>query len=473
MLDDLLSTARRQAEQSDPPVRVAALMRVARVQTKFDAGQARITFENALEDVRRLPPPERDLLLHQARLLAAAVCPDLLPEAPPGRTPLERFEPGELVRIMLDHGHSDAAFAFTMGEQLGFPFSMVGNLIHRLEDQDARLRLLRRAVEAWRASCDDHFIFLFQHHWKQLSQPEALDIAQEIVRDALDKPDRPTRAGYGEGNPAFTSVRENTFFRMWHVLLHLDAPLAASLLAGHEQLAVAVRRFPKGLETMQEEAEEKRKNLSGQTCGGGFLMTGSGKDLPYAKSLLQAAKDGDFETPMQHAIESYLEETAPENPNAAPKEFWASTGRFRCILYRAGKRLGWDAARYLERIPDRDLRLAAQIELAAALAGLPELTGPQRFRPSRAARLARFDKMALEKPMGKPMRSPKGLSIRCPKCQWRPGEQTRWSCNCRHLWNTFWTGGQCPACHFQWTATVCHRCGETSRHSDWYLQNET
>jgi hypothetical protein len=473
MLDDLLSRAREQAEQSDPPVRVAALMRVARVQTKLDAGQARITFEQALEDVRRLPRPERDLLLEQARLLAAAVCPELLPEPPAAGNPHARFESGELVRIMLDHGHTDAALTFAMGEHLSFPFGMVGNLIHRLEDQDARLALLRRAVQAWQASRDDAFVWLFEYQWKLLPQPEALQIAREIVRGVLNRPDRETKAGYDEQKLVITSVRENTLFRMWHVLLHLDSPLAASLLAGHEQLAVAVRRFPKGMETMQEEAEEKRKNLSGQTCGGGFIMAGKPKDLPYVRSLMQAAKDGDFEAPMQHAIESYLEETAPENPNAAPKEFWASTGRFRSILYRAGKLLGWDAARYLERIPDRDLRLAAQIELAAALAGLPELTGPQRFRPSRAARLARFDKTALDKPMGNPMRSPTGLSIRCPKCQWRPGQQTRWSCNCRHLWNTFWTGGQCPACHFQWTVTVCHRCGETSRHSDWYLQNET
>ena len=53
---------------------------------------------------------------------------------------------------------------------------------------------------------------------------------------------------------------------------------------------------------------------------------------------------------------------------------------FRAILYRAGKLLGVDATIYLDRIPDRDLRLLAQIELAAALVGLPELSGPRRFR---------------------------------------------------------------------------------------------
>jgi len=41
MLDDLLAGARAQAERSEPPVRAAALLRIARVQTAFDRGQAR------------------------------------------------------------------------------------------------------------------------------------------------------------------------------------------------------------------------------------------------------------------------------------------------------------------------------------------------------------------------------------------------------------------------------------------------
>lgn len=227
---------------------------------------------------------------------------------------------------------------------------------------------------------------------------------------------------------------------------------------GHEQLAAAVRRFPAGSETILEEAEERRKNVSGQTgSGGGFVMAGDRKDLPYLKSLMQARKDGDFESPLKYALERYQEDTAPENPNTAPKEFWFSINNFRAILYHAGKLLGEDAVKYLDRIPDRDLQLLARIELAAALAGLPELAGPRRFQPSREARAARFDKRIADEPRGEPMRSPDGLSIRCPKCHWRPGEQTIWSCNCRHLWNTFSTGGRCPSCNFQWTVTVCHR----------------
>ena len=79
----------------------------------------------------------------------------------------------------------------------------------------------------------------------------------------------------------------------------------------------------------------------------------------------------------------FLSEGAhPDRPNQAPQEFWPSTCTFRSILYSAGKRLGREAAVYLDRIPEADLRLFAQIELAAGLAGLPELRGTQReYRP--------------------------------------------------------------------------------------------
>jgi hypothetical protein len=470
MVDELLEEARKQVGRSVAPIRCAALMRIARIETKGDAGQARITFEMALEEIRRLARSERDLLLEQARLLSAAVCPDLLPQLISGSGRFHHFESSTLVRVMLEHGHHAAALNFAMdpGEVAPFPFSMMGNLLHGLEDPEARRALFRRTVEAWRVSRDQHFVQLFSYHWKVLPTAEALEVAHDLVRDALDKPDQTTKAGYME-EAVFTSARENTIFQLWAALLHLDAPMAQSLLAGHEQLAVAVRRFPAGMETIHAEAEERRKNIAPGERGGGFIMVGNAKDFPYQKSLMQAAKDGDFEPAIQYALGHYGEDTAAENPNTAPKEFWYSANSFRAILYRAGKLLGADATTYLDGIPDRDLRLFAQIELAAALAGLPELSGPRRFHPSREARAARFDKMVADKPPDKPVRSPDGRSIRCPKCQWSPGERAHWGCKCRHLWNTFSTGGRCPSCHFQWTTTACHRCGEMSPHDAWYV----
>lgn len=69
--------------------------------------------------------------------------------------------------------------------------------------------------------------------------------------------------------------------------------------------------------------------------------------------------------------------------------------------------------------------------------------------------------------------------IRCPLCQWRPDAASLWCCvsdrtpepffhGCGTLWNTFQTGGRCPGCLHQWQWTSCHRCGEWSRHLDWY-----
>ena len=38
-----------------------------------------------------------------------------------------------------------------------------------------------------------------------------------------------------------------------------------------------------------------------------------------------------------------------------------------------------------------------------------------------------------------------GPRIRCPLCAWSPGKEDRWFCICGHEWNTFDTGGVCPA----------------------------
>ena len=60
--------------------------------------------------------------------------------------------------------------------------------------------------------------------------------------------------------------------------------------------------------------------------------------------------------------------------------------------------------------------------------------------------------------------------IFCPKCQWRPRAEDRWSCEpkCGTVWNTFWTRGMCPGCAKQWAVTQCLECKKTSPHKDWY-----
>jgi len=52
-----------------------------------------------------------------------------------------------------------------------------------------------------------------------------------------------------------------------------------------------------------------------------------------------------------------------------------------------------------------------------------------------------------------------GPRIRCPLCGWSPGKGDQWACSCGHEWNTFDTGGVCPACLHQWTETKCLKAG--------------
>ena len=58
--------------------------------------------------------------------------------------------------------------------------------------------------------------------------------------------------------------------------------------------------------------------------------------------------------------------------------------------------------------------------------------------------------------------------IRCPKCGWEPARGDTWACTCLHVWNTFDTGGVCPACSREWRETQCPRCKAWSRHQEWY-----
>jgi hypothetical protein len=63
MVGELLASAFEVAQHSKPDVRVAALLRIARVQTALDRGQARETFDQALDEIRRIPGRDGAFLL--------------------------------------------------------------------------------------------------------------------------------------------------------------------------------------------------------------------------------------------------------------------------------------------------------------------------------------------------------------------------------------------------------------------------
>jgi hypothetical protein len=376
-------------------------MRIARVQSATDPGQARVTFEMALDEIRSLPSRERQVLFEQAQQIAAAFAPDLLREIPTVRRFPSDPHSETLLSIMLAHGRIDAAFDYVVhcDVPFGFPFRYAANLMQKLDDE-RRLIVLRRAMDAWRAPQDSElvrkhgipheadqgrfirhghlqrdFIRLFQYQWTMLPPEEALAVVRKVVSIALDRPDQGMSARYPDVH--ITSSREHVLFEVLHILRHLDPPLAESLIASHSQLAAAAQRYPNGTETMHRElelqADERRKEMAacGENCGGGFIMAGDPRDFARQMALRRSSQQGDFGPSIDHALELYREDADPNSPNQALKAFWPSTCSFRATLYGAGKRLGPNAATLLDDISDDDIRLFAQIEFAAALAGLP------------------------------------------------------------------------------------------------------
>jgi hypothetical protein len=53
---------------------------------------------------------------------------------------------------------------------------------------------------------------------------------------------------------------------------------------------------------------------------------------------------------------------------------------------------------------------------------------------------------------------------------WSPRKEDEWFCTCGNEWNTFDTGGVCPACLHQWVETECLSCSRWSPHSLWYAE---
>ena len=67
---------------------------------------------------------------------------------------------------------------------------------------------------------------------------------------------------------------------------------------------------------------------------------------------------------------------------------------------------------------------------------------------------------------------PKGPRIRCPHCAWEPRREDTWACVCLHEWNTFETGGVCPACQREWLETQCPKCDHWAKHLEWYADED-
>ncbi len=188
------------------------------------------------------------------------------------------------------------------------------------------------------------------------------------------------------------------------------------------------------------------------------IEIGDSELMPIAEALAT-----DFDAAFREAHKSFAKDTDAQSPNGAHKECWPSAAEFRHILFKAGQHQGLAAAKHLDRIPDPDLRLFAQIELCAAIAGLPQLGGLTIQYRSKPRTLSPAE---LDRTFGSVM-----PGIRCPQCKWTPRTKILWACKCGHHWNTFDTRGLCPACGYQWEITGCLQCGAVSPHPEWYVDN--
>jgi hypothetical protein len=287
-----------------------------------------------------------------------------------------------------------------------------------------------------------------------LPREEAVPILRELVQCAIDVKSEP-RSFQLTGNPEdpeLGSENERRLFLLVPALQSIEPDLAQFVLGNRPQLAAAAKRFPLG---MQSVYEAQRKYDPSQDD---VMTIGQSQVIPMAEALAT-----EFEAAFREAYDRFAKDCAP--PNDVPKECWPSAYEFRNILFKAGQHQGLAAQKHLDRIPDANLCLFAQIELCAAIAGLPQIGGCIVERSSRPLTRSMPSPAELDRMIG-----PILQGIRCPKCQWTPRAKNIWACKCGHRWNTFDTRGLCPRCRYQWEITACLQCGATSPHLEWYVR---
>jgi hypothetical protein len=466
MSEQLLLTAREQAERSEPLIRAAALMHIARVLARSDQIAGEQLLKQGIALAKEVEGDAASLLLRNAISLAAAVSAK---HALPLYAEYRRIDPFGgavvgLVNVMAQHGHIGDAIAYLSDPLPGdrFPLHFVNHLERECHDDETRRKLLELAVREWRNPTPRRegpeerfagmsFTGFFGRYWNLLSREVATPVLRELVDWALFMKPEPREYTLTENpeDPKLASGQEFELFRLIPALQHLDPDLEHSLLEARPQLAAAVKRFPLGMRSVwdgQSKYDPARDDL---------VEIGDSELMPIADALAT-----DFEAAFQAAHETFAKDADVESPNGAHKECWPSAREFRHILFKAGQHRGGAAAKYLDRIPDPDLRLFAQIELCAAIAGLPQLGGLTTQHPGRPRMLA---PAKLDQIFGSVL-----PGIRCPQCNWTPRTKNLWSCKCGHHWNTFDTRGLCPGCGYQWGVTGCLQCGAVSPHPEWY-----
>jgi len=399
-VDPLVTAALAQAERSEPAVKAAALLHLARVVNALDHAKGEQVLSRGLAAAAALREPERSVILSQAVSLAAVVAPARGLELAP--LVGDDWVMKKALVDMMSHDHEAAAVDFLAHAPTeSFPFDVADMVLSHASDDATRAAIVRRAISAARAQDDRDstrpsgrrgFPQFFAQTWRLLPPEEARGVLRGLVDAILAEPDGRMRATWNGAR--FSSSREFRLFELFAPLRQLLPDLATRLAGEYRQLANALERYPNGTEWQiptpphappAARPESQEDDVVEQPD---YIQIGS-RLIPMS----DAARSG-FDEPFEVALRHYAADTDRRRPNDAPQECWPSAYEFRNILFKAGEHEGQAAARYLDRIPDPNLRLFAQIELAAALVGLPQMggrtiePGPAGFRASMARRAA-------------------------------------------------------------------------------------
>lgn len=374
-----LTLVMRQAEQSAPDDQVPALLRLARVVATADQAEAARLLDRGVALLAALPEREQQAITPQALCLAASVSPARAFALRAGASIAE--ETDKFLFDMANHGHLAAAVEFLVNwsEDGEFPHQGAAHVVHAVKGEHEKLQVVRSALRVarrpygrtWQAVRS--LVHFLRFQWRRLPEREAREEIGQVVDMIRIKPDEPAgeRVGGPRGSVMFSSRKSALLFELLGPLRNLEPDLADALIREDSELARAALLYPRGHDTAVDRPaqppsaaalEQWKKDWTGFTLGHQFFR-------------IEDERKADFRSSFEHAARSYMRDTPPGRTNPFPKECWPSTEDVRTILYAAGRYEGEGSVRLLDRIPDGVLRLFAEIEFAAGLAGLPQIGG--------------------------------------------------------------------------------------------------
>jgi hypothetical protein len=385
--DELIADSFCRLPHVSKDVRKAALLSIARVQTAIAPEVAVSTLMEGWAAGHGLSSRFDESFIYLTRLATAAVAPQRLSEVKTLPEPSALRSVVSESRVMRQHGHEEYLRDHLLhsGDVKNVSIEGLAGLLAEADDADEQQWLLRRMVHAWRAQteigvrrpweAENIFLFLFRDYWPVLPRAEAAAVVEEMVCRIMSKRDESTFGSVQDLE--FNSLQSLKLFQIYDLILELIPDAARQLVKKKRELGRAVKRYPKGHRSISEEVAGSRPPQEVSNVGSASsaaAMFGSKADRWYALALLAAQRTKDFRDAVQSARAAYTHDNGPNRKNCAPKAFWPSTAMYRTIFHAIGRAEMDNGDEHLANIPDAELRLLAQIELAAGLSALPELT---------------------------------------------------------------------------------------------------